>query len=151
MYSVNWVAKEITIPTSDLTLVSGTRYKLDMWKFLVEIRRLESVLTEGMWAPQILDHTNKQLDFAGANYAGFDKLLNGYKVKFSGSATRVDLAGSNNDLVDNLINTGVSVVPSNSAGLQIVSVGSGLSPEEHDQLMGLDTDSVPVEVWAYER
>ena len=40
---------------------------------------------------------------------------------------------------------------SESGTIAKVAVGSALSSEEHDQLMGLDTDSVPVEVWAYER
>jgi hypothetical protein len=133
-YSVDWIAKEITIPTADLTLISGTRYSLDMADFLAEVRRLEWDPTDGLWAPAIVDHTNTRFDFAGVNYAPFDDLLNGYTVQFSGVATRVDLLGSNNDLIDVLVVTGVSVVPSNSAGLQIVSVGSGLSAGEQAQL-----------------
>ena len=124
-YSVNWVSKVISIPTADLTLVSGTRYSLDMADFLDEIRRLEWEFTVGLWAPAILDHTNTRYDFAGVNYAPFDDLLNDYTVQFTGVATRVDLLGSNNDIIDVLIPTGVSVVPSNSAGLQIVDVGGG--------------------------
>jgi hypothetical protein len=133
-YSVDWIAKEVTIPTADLTLVSGTRYSLDMADFLAEIRRLEWEPTEGLWAPAIVDHSNTRFDFAGVDYAPFDDVINGYTIQFSGVATRVDLLGSNNDLVDVLIVTGVSVVPSNSAGLQIVSVGSGLSVGEQAQL-----------------
>lgn len=124
-YSVNWVTKVISIPTADLTLVSGTRYSLDMADFLAEIRRLEWAFDEGLWAPEILEHTNTRVDFAGANYAPFDDLKNGYTVQFTGAATRVDLLGSNNDLIDVLIPTGVSVVPSNSAGLQLVDSGGG--------------------------
>lgn len=124
-YSVNWVSKVISIPTADLTLVSGTRYSLDMADFLAEIRRLEWEFVDGLWAPAILEHTNTRLDFAGANYAPFDDMINGYTIQFTGVATRVDLLGSNNDLVDVLIPTGVSVVPSNSAGLQLVDSGGG--------------------------
>lgn len=133
-YSVDWIAKVISIPTSDLTLVSGTRYSLQMSAFLGEIRRLEAVFAEGLWAPQILDHTNPKLDFAGVDYAGFDELINGYTLQVTGIATRVDLLGSNNNIVDVLIATGVSVVPSNSAGLQLVSTGSGLSSTQDERL-----------------
>jgi len=126
-YTVDWIAKVISVPTADLTLVSGTRYSLDMADFLAEVRRLEWEPTEGLWAPTILDHTNTRLDFAGVNYAPFDDLLNDYTVQFTGVATRVDLLGSNNDIIDVLIPTGVSVVPSNSAGLQIVQTGSGVT------------------------
>ncbi len=118
-YSVDWVAKIITIPTSDLTLVSGTRYSLQMTDFLGECRRLEAAFDEGLWAPQILDHTNPKLDFAGVDYAGFDEVINEYTVQVSGVATRVDLLGSNNNIVDVLIPTGVAIVPSNSTGLAI--------------------------------
>ena len=130
-YSVDWIGKIISIPTADLTLVSGTRYQLAMADFLVEIRRLESAFDGGLWAPQILDHTNPKLDFSGVDYAGFDEVTNSYTIQITGAATRVDLVGSNNNIVDVLIATGVSVVPSNSAGLQLVETGvSGLTSEE---------------------
>ena len=133
-YSVDWIAKVITIPTADLTLVSGTRYSLDMADFLAEIRRLEWSFTDGLWAPSVVDHTDTRFDFAGADYAPFDDLLNDYTVQFSGVATRVDLLGSNNNLIDVLIATGVSVVPSNSAGLQVVAVGSGVTQQDKDDI-----------------
>lgn len=116
-YSVDWVAKIVSVPTSDLTLVSGTRYSLTMSDFLAEIRRLEWTASEGLWAPQILDHSNTRFDFAGTDYAPFDDIINGYVIEFTGVATRVDLIGSNNNIIDVLVDNGVSVVPSNSAGL----------------------------------
>ena len=137
-YSVNWLTKVISIPTSDLTLVSGNEYDLSMGDFLVEIRRLESSFTEGLYADQILEHTNGK-SLAGVNYAPFDEIINNYSVEFTGSATRVNLKGSNNNLVDVLIANGVSVVPSNSAGLQIVSVGSGLDAGQDAKLTAIET------------
>ena len=141
-YSVNWVAKIISIPTSDLTLVSGTRYSLDMADFLAEVRRLEWEFTEGLWAPSILDHTNTRYDFAGANYAPFDDMLNDYTIQFTGVATRVDLLGSNNDIIDVLIPTGVSVVPSNSAGLQVVETVGGITEQDKDDIVNGVLDEV---------
>jgi len=133
-YSVDWVAKNISIPTSDLTPVSGTRYKLLMSEFLIEIRRLESAFTEGLWAPQVIDHSNTRIDFAGIDFAPFDEVINGYVIQITGIATRVDLIGSNNNIIDVLIATGVSVVPSNSAGLIVKEGGSVLTSEEHNWL-----------------
>lgn len=137
-YAVNWLTKVISIPTSDLVWVSGTRYQLLMSDFLSETRRLEATPADGLWAEQILDHTNAKT-LAGATFAPFDEVINGYTIQFTGAATRVDLVGSNNNIVDVLIATGVALVPSNSAGLQVVSVssGSGLSTEEHDKLMAV--------------
>lgn len=119
-YSVNWISKVISIPSSDLELVAGTRYRLVMSDFLSEIRRLEADPAQGLWADQILSHTNAKT-LAGVTFAPADEVINGYTVQFTGAATRVDLAGSNNNLIDVLIATGVSVVPSNSAGLQLVA------------------------------
>jgi len=127
-YSVNWITQLVSIPDTDLTLVSGTHYRLNMFTFLIEIRRLEA--NDGLWAPQIVEHTNPKINFAGADYAGFDKIINGYKIIFTGNLTRVDLIGSNNNIADIFISNGVSVVPSNSAGLQKVSIGSGVTPQD---------------------
>jgi len=132
-YTVDWLARTIVVPVSDLTLVSGTRYQLDMADFLMECRRLEWEPTEGLWAAPILLHTDAQIDFAGADYAGFDKIINGYTVEFALPAQRVDLLGSNNNIVDVLVGN-VSVVPSNSAGLQRIQTGSGLTTAQSLQL-----------------
>lgn len=127
-YTVDWIAKVITIPVGDLTLISGTHYSLSMQDFHEEIRRLEWDFSEGLWAPQILEHTNTRLDFVGANYAPFDEIINGYTVEFGAGPTRVDLLGSNNNIVDVLIPTGISVVPNNSAGLQVYYESGGGVP-----------------------
>lgn len=105
-----------------------------MIDFLIEVRRLESSFDEGLWADQILEHVNPQIDFAGADYYGFDKIINGYKVQFNAPATRVDLIGSNNNIADVLISNGITVVPSNTAGGQRISVGSGLDTSESAKL-----------------
>ena len=141
-YTVNWITKVVTVPTADLTLVSGTRYSLPMQDFLIEIRRLESEFADGLWADQMLDHSNKRVDFAGVDYAAFDEIINGYTIQFTGVATRIDLLGTNNNIIDYLIPTGISIVPNNSAGLQIVSVGSGLSVDEQDTLKLLEAVAV---------
>ena len=133
-YTVNWITRIIEVPTADLTLVSGTRYSLDMADFLTEIRRLEWEFTGGLWAPPMLDHTNTKKDFAGADYAPFDELINNYQVMFTGLATRVDLIGSNNNINDVLVDNGVSVIPSNSAGLQVKYIDTGSGVTEQDKL-----------------
>lgn len=86
---------------------------------------------DGLWAEQILEHVNPQIDFAGADYFGFDKIVNGYQVQFNAPATRVDLVGSNNNIADVLISNGITVVPSNSAGGQrILDSNANLPPEQ---------------------
>lgn len=141
-YTVDWIAKTISIPVSDLTLVSGTWYRLSMVDFLIEIRRLEASPVDGLWAIEILDHTNPQIDFAGADYYGFDKIVNGYSVQFEPPATRVDLIGSNNNIADVLIVNGISVVPSNTAGGQRITAGSGVTAQDKIDIAALSATDV---------
>lgn len=126
MYIVDWIAREVFIPVSDLILVSGTEYKLDMAAFHREIRRLEWEFTEGLWSPQILEHTIIG-ELAGTEYADLDKVVNDYKIIFDPLASKVVLSGSDNNIIDVLVINGVSVIPTNSRG----SVkGSGITKEE---------------------
>ena len=120
-YSVDWVSKVITIPETDLTLVSGTRYQLNLESFLYECRRLEWTFLDGLWAPNILEHSNVRFDFSGANYAAFDEIVNGYTVTIGAGPTRVDLVGSNNNIADVINNTNIILASANSAGLTNIS------------------------------
>jgi hypothetical protein len=138
-YTVNWLTKVITVPTTDLTLVSGTRYSLLLSDFLAEVRRLEWLFDGGLWAAAIIEHSDTRFDFAGADYAPFDEVINGYTVEFIGVVTRLDLKGSNNNLADVLVENCVQLVTFNSAGLQVYSTGSGLSPSEQLALSDVHT------------
>lgn len=145
-YLVNWISKVVTIPASDMTLITGNDYTLDMASFHKEIRRLEWLFSAGLWAEQIIDHTIAKLNFAGANYAPFDEIINNYTIQFEAGVERVNLVGSNNNLVDVLIYTGVSVVPSNSAGLQVVTSGSGITEQDKDDIAAKSASAVLDEI-----
>jgi hypothetical protein len=84
---------------------------------------------------------NTQVTIAGITYARTIEIINGYSITFEDGQYSVRLAGSNNNFFDvenGILNQNqVQVIANNSAGLQIVSTGSGLSTEEHDKLMGL--------------
>lgn len=123
MYSVNWTTKVITIPVSDMQLVSGTEYKLIMSDFHKEIRRLEWVFTEGFWADQILDHTNSKV-VGGNTLPPVDEIINEYKIILDPTATRVIAEGSNNNLLDVQIANGVSL------GVTAFGVGGSALTEE---------------------
>lgn len=144
-YSIDWITKIVVIPASDMVLVSANYYSLDLSLFHKEIRRLE--WTEGLWAIQVLEHTNSKPSFAGASYAAFDEIINGYTVQFEAGIERVDLVGSNNNIIDVLIYSGAGVVPTNSAGLQDLStlLASAYGGQVVvDPLKGQDGTSVPV-------
>jgi hypothetical protein len=125
-YSVDWIARVVTIPVADLIYVAVGSYQLSMVAFHKEARRLEWEFDEGLWFPQILDRGNSRT-LAGVPYAPFDEIINGYTVTFDPTAARVSVVGSNNNIFDVMNINGVSVATANSAGLTDVEVSRLLS------------------------
>lgn len=115
-YSVNWITRVITIPVSDMTLISGTEYDITATDFQSEVRRLEWDFGS-LWADQIL-HWSDSKTLLGTTYAPFVEVINGYTVAFDVAASRVNLRGGNMNLASSavLVNNGVLVIPNNSAG-----------------------------------
>lgn len=137
--SINWTTKIITVPKADLTPVSGTLYDLDVDWFRLQLKNIEDG-EEGINFPDTHRHSTA-VTVAGVTYARTVEIINGYKVQFEDGMYTVRLIGANNNIFDVengvLFQNGVSVIPTNSAGLQIVSVGSGLSPTEQGWLQAL--------------
>lgn len=145
-YTANWITKLITIPLSDLVWASGNTYELALSDFLTEVRRLEWASHEGLWAAQILEHTNPKT-ISGVVYAAFDEVINGYTFQFTGSPDAVILKGSNNNILDVYVFNGVSVAPNNSTGLQDLStllIGAYASEVCFSELKGIPGTSVPI-------
>lgn len=116
-YTVDWGGtREIFVPVSDMIQLGPGYYQLDMTAFRNEVRRLEWEFSEGLAWPQILEH-QQAVTLAGIPFAGQDRIINGYTVRLDPTADRVDLQGTNNNIVDVIVYNGVTVVPSNSAGL----------------------------------
>lgn len=117
--TVNWATKEVSVPQSDCTLVSGTFYTFDTDDFYTQIRSLEASL-EGMPFQRILDH-NPEYTVAGVTYARKIEVVNSYTVEFENGAWSVQLNGSNNNIWDIgagvLVQNQVQVIPTNAAGL----------------------------------
>jgi len=126
---IDWVTKIITVPRAELTLISGTLYELDTIAFKVAIRDLEASI-EGIIHPSILSY-NQPYTVTGITYAAKVEMLNGYKVQFEVGVYSVLLKNSNNNIFDIsssiLIQNTVQVIPSNSAGNQIITTGSGVT------------------------
>lgn len=135
--TVDWEAKIINIPKSYLTLVSGTLYELDTNALRISLKDLEDG-EEGMPFPDTHRH-NTSVTVAGVTYARFIEIINGYSITFEDGQYTVRLVGSNNNFFDvenGILNQNqVQVIAGNSAGLVVISSGSGLSTAEHDQLM----------------
>ena len=139
--SIDWGnTYRIFVPQADLTNVSGTLYSLDTDAFRLELKDLEDSIP-GM--PHTRTHVhNTQVTVAGQIYARTIEILPPYSVEFEDGAYSVILQNSNNNIWDIqggiLVQNQVQVIPTNSAGLQVVETGvSGLTPEESLQLMQL--------------
>jgi hypothetical protein len=125
VYSVNWTTKVITVPLTDLTLVSGSNYTLDTGDFWIEMRRLEASTGDGLWTLQVIEFINTQV-LSGLSYSAIVKVINGYTWDTDTPNIIISLLGKNSNLLDVFIpGNGVSVLANNSAGK--IETGSGLS------------------------
>ena len=152
MLTINWKTKIIHVPQADLIHISGTLYELDTDWFRLQLKSIEDS-SDGMAFLRTHRHST-EVTVAGTTYARSVEIINGYSVEFEdiGSIYSVKLTGSNNNIFDIqsgiLVQNNVQVIPGNAAGLIVktISTGSGLSAEEHDQLM-----TTPEQIWSYER
>lgn len=137
--SLNPATRLFTILQSDLAFVSGTLYDMDTDALRLDILDLLDD-EDFIWMPDAVNH-NTEVTVAGVTYARTIEMINSFSIQLedTGSAYTVRLTGSNNNLFD--VQNGifvptnrVNIISTNSAGLQTVSSGSGLSPGEQLQL-----------------
>lgn len=137
MITVDYDTQVISVPQSFLTFVSGTLYSLDTEAFRTALHDLQDDEV-GMPFPDFFAH-NTQVTVAGVTYARTIEIINGYTVEFEDGQYAVRLEGSNNNIFDEgiIVRNQVSVIPTNSAGLQVVTQGSGLSSEQDAKITDL--------------
>ena len=131
--SVNWATRVITIPKSFMTYISDVLYELDLDEFRIALKDIEDS-EEGMDFPDTHRH-NTVVTLGGITLARVIEIINGYTVAFENGEYAVNALGANSNLADVINLNHVSLRSFNAAGLILVSVGSGLSTEEHDKLM----------------
>lgn len=129
---VNWPNQIISVYQADLLHVTGTLYELDTDWLRLELKALED--DEGMIWPDTHRH-NTEVTVAGVTYARVIEIINGYTIEFlPDDQWSVRLVGSNNNFFDIesgiLTQNQVQVIPTNSAGLQTVTSGSGVLPAD---------------------
>lgn len=133
MISVDWGNKIINIPQSYLTLIGGNVYGLDLDQLRLDLKDLEDN-AEGMPFPDTHYH-NTEVTFSGVTLARVIIFINGYTVTFEDGQYAVEAKGANSNLADVMNVNQVSLRSFNTAGLITVISGSGLTSEEHTQLM----------------
>lgn len=141
--SIDPATKVITVPQADCTFVSGTFYRLPTKTvFKAQVDALMDN-EDFIWLDHPIDH-NTEYTVAGITYAPKIEVVNGYTVQFTpNSAWSVELTESNNNLWDVesgiLVQNQVQVIPTNSAGLQRVTSGSGLDASQDTKLTRIHT------------
>lgn len=139
--TIDWLTKIITVPTSFMTLVSGTPgtgdmqpnpalYELDVNALRLALKDIED--SEGM--PFLDTHRhNGEVTISGVTYARTFEVINGYTVLFDTSVYdhySVRCVGANHNIADVRRPNSVSLIIGNSAGLITVASGSGLSAQQ---------------------
>lgn len=122
--SIDWGTGVISVPQSYLTLLGGTLYELDTEQFRLDLKALEAS-EEGIVFTDTHIH-NTEYVISGDTYARAIQMLPPYSVEFEAGLYRVKLVGSNNNILDVAVLNGVSIAPTNSAGL-IKGEGGGLT------------------------
>lgn len=139
-FTVNPSTFKISIPKTDLTLVSGTLYDFDTEQFRLDLRAWEwdgNGLTGGVTFTKTHLH-NTEVTIVGVTYARFIEIIAPYSVEFEDGQYSIRLNGSNNNIFDVeggvLVQNQVQVIPGNSAGLIKVSTGSAVTPQDIDDI-----------------
>lgn len=141
--TINWATKTIFVEQSDLTLVSGALYELDVNQFRLALRDLEDD-PEGIMFPTTHTH-NTEVTLSGVTFARVVEIINGYTVTFEDGSYRVSLVGANNNIADVTNLNQVSIQTNNSAGLVIGSgSGSGITQSQLDSIV----ESIIPHIWA---
>ena len=142
MISMNWGTRVVFVPKADLTLVQSSPteiYNMDLNWFRLQLKDLEDG-EEGMPFPDTHRH-NTEVSLGGLTFARVIEMINDYTITFEDGQYAVNLIGANSNVADKVNVNQVSVRSSNSAGMIVVSSGSGLSLEEHNKLLGLPDEA----------
>jgi hypothetical protein len=136
--AINWATKVITVTQADLTLVSAGLYELDVNAFRLALKDIEDS-GDGMAFPDTHRH-NTEVTLSGVTYARFFEIINGYTVTFESTGTpyTVRCVGANHNIADVKNVNDVSLIIGNSAGLIVVSSGSGLSADQDQRLARIE-------------
>jgi len=132
--SIDWTTGVISIPQADLSFISGTLYSLDTNVFWDDLKALEYGEEGIPW--EDTQSRTAAITIAGVVYVPGIIILSPYTITFEDGQYAVRLDGTNNNIFDEgIINRNqVSIIPTNSAGLQQITSGSGLSASEQAQL-----------------
>lgn len=138
--SIDWNSRIISVPKADMTLVQSTPFEirgLDLDTFRLALRDLEDG-ADGMAYPHTHNHV-APISVGGVTLARVVELINGYTVTFENGTYAVNVTGGNSNVSDQTNLNTVQVRSANSAGLVQIISGSGLSTEQDQRLIDIES------------
>jgi len=133
--SINWNTRVITVPKAYLTEISDPEYEMDVDQFRLDLRDLEDD-EEGIVFLPTHEH-NTEVSVGGVTLARVVILINNYTITFEDGQYVVSLTGANNNIMDVVNHNQVSIRSSNSAGLIVVTQGSGVTEQDKEDIANL--------------
>lgn len=149
--SINHATKVIAIPKADTTFVetnATTGYEIRSYDEYALMRELADYLDSeaGIALPNAFTHAT-EVTISGVIYARAISFLAPYTITFESDTYQVKLVGgSNNNMLDVLNPNNVSVIPANSAGLQTVVSGSGVTEQDKLDIAAAVRTEIAVEL-----
>ena len=131
--SINWATKVINIPQNYLTDLGGGIYELDVNTFRLDLRDIED--NEDGIPFQYTHVHNTEVTLGGLTLSRVVEIIAPYAITFEDGQYAINLVGAKNNIADKTNVNQVSVRANNSAGMVTVNSGSGLTAEQHEQLM----------------
>lgn len=132
--SVNWITGEITVPKADTTLVQASPEirALDTAQFWLDLKDAEASADGAPWPDTQVNFPSYTIQ--GIVYAQAYRIIAPYFVTFEDGQYAVTLDGTNNNILEVATQNQVRLASSNSAGLQIVTQGSGITQQDKDDI-----------------
>jgi len=135
--TINWPTKVISVPKADMVLVQSTPFEvreLDVNDFRLALKDLEDN-EQGINWPKTHKH-NTQVVLGGLSLARVVEIVNGYTITFDEGNYAVNLVGANSNVGDVVNLNSVQVRSYNSAGLIVVTSGSGVTEQDKADIIG---------------
>jgi len=129
--TIDWGTRIIYVFKTDMTLVQASPievYDLNLDTFRLALKDAEDN-EDGISYPTTHNHTSDYV-VSGIVFAPVIEMINHYTVTFEDAAYVVNLVGANTNLLDRVNPNNVSVRSANSAGLQIVTPESSVTPQD---------------------
>jgi len=125
----------IYVPKADLNLIqpSPEIRELDLDWFRLELKDYEDDPDLGIFLQKTHTH-NTEVTLSGLTYARIIEILYPYTVEFEDDQYTVNCTGANHNLSDVKVPNQVSLIINNAAGLIVTNVGSGIIPQDIEDI-----------------